>query len=81
MRITISTEEGYVWAIHDIGEEMAEHLKYRLWDVIPDFGKDRPKQPDHAPGDSDAEEFLRDLDNALQMTIKGRFKEAVKPAE
>ncbi len=81
MRITISTDEGHVFAIHDVGEEMAEHLKYRLWDAIPDFGKDRPQEPDHAPGDCDAEEFLQDLDTALRMTINGRFEEAAGPAE
>ena len=73
MRVTITTDDGTVFAIHDIGQETAEHLLYRLQDVDPRFGEDRRGEPDHAPGDCLAQELLDDLDSALRQTEAGTF--------
>ncbi|MYD85905.1 MAG: hypothetical protein F4137_02435 [Acidobacteria bacterium] len=73
MRISITRDSGEVFAIHDVSEQMAEHLRYRLQDVNPVFGQDRLTEPDHAPSDTEAESLLNDLDTAIKGTIAGTF--------
>ena len=73
MRITICRDSGEVFAAHEITNETAEHLRYRLQDVNPTSRDERFSEPDHAPGDVDAQDFLSDLDTAIQGTINGTF--------
>ena len=80
MRISITKDDGEVFAVHDVSRQMAEHLRYRLQDVNPVFGSERLSEPDHAPGDTEAESLLTDLDTAIKSTIAGTFDVKERPA-